>query len=72
MSEHADSPTIEVAPKRNGWLLEGPTGEFETAAKWNAAGHHRTMAMILAATGLVTGYWGWVKCRPHIPVADLV
>jgi hypothetical protein len=69
MSEHADAPIIDVAPKRNGWLLEVPTEEFETSAKRNAAGHHRTMAIILAAAGFLAGYWAWAKCRPQVPAA---
>lgn len=69
-AEHSDGPTIDAAPKRNGWLLEGPATEFEVAYKKNAARHHQTMAMILAAVGLVAGYWGWAKCRPQPSTGD--
>lgn len=65
-SEHAEAPLIDAERKQgDGWLLESPTEEFDAAVKQNAAGHFRTMAALLAVTGLAAGYWGWVKCRPQ-------
>jgi uncharacterized protein HemX len=69
-AEHSEALSIDVAPKRNGWLLEDPTPEFDAASKRNAAGHHRTLAVILAAAGLAAGYWGWAKCRPQLSADD--
>lgn len=68
--EHPEAMAIDAAPKRDGWSLEGPTVEFEAAAKRNAARHHSTMAIILAAAGLLAGYWGWRKGGPVPAIVD--